>query len=200
MHSHLSMLRILTRTLGIWSMTRTANTERLFFPMSCCSKGQSISLFYQPILGFWHSFTSIATDLNLLFSFMLEAPEVIDQKGTFVALFTKWAFKMIFSTFCCSLSLCCFKRNGAVWLFHQLSWPKPNVQSWQKVFLMTKRDIGKIDQYNRGLLWSECFVFFLPCLWSIDKWRAASFRNKVKYKVKYLVGGRSWNELYTLKF
>lgn len=52
MHSHLSMLRILTRTLGIWSMTRTANTERLFFPMSCCSKGQSISLFYQPILGF----------------------------------------------------------------------------------------------------------------------------------------------------
>lgn len=93
----------LARTLGIWNMSRTVNTERLFFPVSCCSKGQSISLFYQPTLGFWHSFTSITSDLNLLFSFVLEAPEVIDQRETFVALFTKWAFKMIFNTFCCSL-------------------------------------------------------------------------------------------------
>lgn len=89
-------------------MSRTANREHLFCPVSCCSKGQSISLFYQPILGLWHCSTSITSHLNLLF-FVLETPEVIDQRGTFVALFTKWAFKMIFNTFCCSLFLLFFQ-------------------------------------------------------------------------------------------
>lgn len=193
----------LIRTLGIWNMPRTANMEHLFFPVSCCSKGQSTFFFYQPILGFWHSFTSITSALNLLFFFVLEAPEVIDQKGTFVALFTKWAFKIVFNSFCCSLFPLLFWASGTIWLFHQLSWTKPKVQSWQKVFSMTE------GEYNRGLLWPERFL--AACLVHkvrMSEWAPPLEGNNTHQvqskragwgKINTIIITKSVSQLYTLK-
>lgn len=182
-------------------MSRTANTKKLVFPASCCSTGESISLFYlgYKILVFWHCSTSITSQLNLLF-FVLEAPEVIHQRGTFLTLFMKWAFKMIFNTFCCSLFPLFFQVSD---FFQQLSCIKPKVQSWQKAYLMTERAEGEIDLYKRGLLWSECFQFFLPCLWIWDKWMISSFMNEDPWlsikKNNWCGGGGSKNQMYSLK-
>lgn len=67
---------------------------------------------------------------------------------------------------------------SSVWFFHQLSCLKPKVRSWQKAYSMTERAVGEIDLYKRGLLWSECFLFFLPCLWIWDEQMISSFTNE----------------------